>query len=88
MSVSRFLRKPVEVEAIQFTGGSQAFEVGEFVRIENIINLSAEFIRFNSQGEDIVVSPTDWVVKQVNNGELSSYTNELFVSLFEAFVEE
>lgn len=87
MSKANFIRKPINVEAIKYVGGSQTFEVGEFIGIENIINMNAFSISFNNSGQNQDISPGEWVVRDLSDASISIYSDEMFSRLFSPVTE-
>jgi hypothetical protein len=87
--MSKYRKKPVVIEAIQYTGNNQN-EILNFAKKSAIWHYASGILSIytleNFQGESLVVSKGDWVIKGVK-GEFYPCKPDIFEQTYE-LVEE
>ena len=86
-----FRKKPVVIEAVQFTG-SNLFEclrfMGETEAVVNNLELHAtDMPVIHTLEGKMVASPGDWIIRGVK-GELYPCKNDIFLATYEAVQDE
>lgn len=77
----RFRKKPVEVEAVQFTGDN-ADEIGRFAGLAAGVFGRDHHLQIKTLEGNMTVSPGDWVIRGVK-GEFYPCKPDIFAETYE-----
>lgn len=90
MAAQRFVKKPVEIEAIQFTGLSSYFEIFEWMRehgdthaLANEVRYETPIMLLHTLEGTMAANPGDWIIRGVQ-GEFYPCKPDIFAATYEA----
>jgi len=84
--MSKYRKKPVVIDAVQWTGGNQA-EVSEFFNQKgSTFGLKGDRWTIGTLEGNMVATPSDWIIKGVK-GEFYPCKPDIFEATYEAVGE-
>lgn len=81
----KFRKKPLEVEAIQYTGTNEK-ELVEFGHSNITYNQDLNFLKVFTLEGRMKISPGDWVIKGIK-GEFYPIKNDIFIESYDKVIE-
>lgn len=86
MKVSRFVKRPVVIEAMQWDGENETLNLlAKFINKDINLDIESKFVIHTLEG-DMTVSLFDWIIKGVK-GEFYSCKPEIFLQTYDVWDE-
>ena len=88
--MSKFRKKPVEVEAVQFTG-SNFNEIARFIEIhggQSFLDGGRRFLVTTVHGDEATVAADDWIIPDGKPGTFYPVKPDIFAATYDAVEDE
>lgn len=80
--IKTFVKKPVKVQAVQWTGNNYE-EIADFIgHVHSVYYLTDEYIIIDTPEGDRCLRKGDWIIQDVN-GELYPFKPDIFEQTYE-----